>query len=313
MKISRHLFALLAFSALSTNAAVARHHHGHHAGGGNATANTSGTGTLNQAKPPTAIGGQPGSAPATDGGGPDHVNADSTGKGPTDPSGQQSKIGVVPAPGTSVNAQGRFHAVLPGGAQESGPGAEIDTRITVHQGRNAPKNNSKTLKAAIGPGRTIVPGTASPPTNPIAPVTNVGHRRAHDQHQKPPGVANGVPQRNAIGAVVDKSVKPGNTSPIGAAAPINTSTAAPTTNSAPPPGAGAMVHDPKPPINPPSGATQIGNHAAGSTALAIVTTSGPSINGTGMIRPGSGTGAVGGAAKIASGVVSGSSFRPKHP
>ena len=46
--------------------------------------------------------------------------------------------------------------------------------------------------------------------------------------------------------------------------------------------------------------------------LAIITTSGPSINGTGMIRPGAGTGAAGGTAKITAGVISGSSFRPKH-
>ena len=223
------------------------------------------------------------------------------------------KTGVSPDTGTAVNAHGRFHPALPGAAPESGPGAEIDTRITVHQGRNAPKNTPRTLKAAIAPGKVIVPGTVIAPTNAMAPATNPGHHHVQDQHQKPAGVANGVPQRNAIGAVVDKSVRPGNTSPIGAAAPINTSTAAPTTNTAPPPGAGAIVHDPKPPINPPSGTTQTGSHAAGTTALAIVTTSGPSINGTGMTRPGSGTGAVGGSPKIASGVVSGSSFRPKHP
>jgi hypothetical protein len=169
------------------------------------------------------------------------------------------------------------------------------------------------LKAAIAPGKVIVPGTVIAPTNAMAPATNPGHHHVQDQHQKPAGVANGVPQRNAIGAVVDKTVKLGNTSATGAAAPTTTSTAAPIANIAPPPAAGAIVHDAKPPTNPPSGANQIGNHASGTTALAIAATSGPSINGTGMIRPGVGTGAVGGTAKIASGVISGSSFRPKHP
>lgn len=37
------------------------------------------------------------------------------------------------------------------------------------------------------------------------------------------------------------------------------------------------------------------------------------INGTGMMRPGSGTSMIGGPAKNVSGVVSGTSFRPKHP
>ena len=37
------------------------------------------------------------------------------------------------------------------------------------------------------------------------------------------------------------------------------------------------------------------------------------INGTGMGRPGSGTGAIGGAKRHVAGVINGTSFRPRHP
>jgi hypothetical protein len=39
----------------------------------------------------------------------------------------------------------------------------------------------------------------------------------------------------------------------------------------------------------------------------------PNISGTGLIRPGSGTGAVGGPAKAAAGVLSGNGVQLKHP
>jgi len=45
----------------------------------------------------------------------------------------------------------------------------------------------------------------------------------------------------------------------------------------------------------------------------LVTTNGLAVNGTGMIRPGSAAGAVGGPAKAVAGAISGSRFQPKHP
>src|SRR5262249_25702021 len=59
--------------------------------------------------------------------------------------------------------------------------------------------------------------------------------------------------------------------------------------------------------------TPPGNHPVNTTALMIVTTNGLAVNGTGMIRPGSGSDTVGGPARTVTGAISGSSFRPKHP
>ena len=58
---------------------------------------------------------------------------------------------------------------------------------------------------------------------------------------------------------------------------------------------------------------QPGNHPPKTTALAIVTANAPVVNGTAMTRPGSSGGAIGGPAKVVTGAISGSSFRPKHP
>jgi len=330
MKVGRHLFAVLAFAAaLSTNAAVARHHH---AGGSNG-AKASGVGTPNQANPPTANGSQLGSAPATEGV-TDHANADNTGKGGTEQTGPHSKMpkaGGKPNTGTAttpVNAHGHLHGVAPGGTPESGAGAPIDTSITVHQGRNALKGSreakdlikervSKRSKAAIAPGAAAAPGNLIAPGAAIAPGTAPAHQPAHDDHKKVPVSPDGGRQRNAVGAVVDTSTKHTNSTASGTAVPANTPAL---TAGSPPQGPAAISPNTKPlagggPFgnSGASGTTQIGSHPSGTAPLAIATMGGPSINGSGMIRPGSGTGAVGGAAKIAAGVIGGSSFRPKHP
>jgi hypothetical protein len=68
-----------------------------------------------------------------------------------------------------------------------------------------------------------------------------------------------------------------------------------------------------PATNPSPAAAQIGNRALGTATPAVVGGNAPSINGTGMARPGSGTGAVGGPAKAAAGVLNGNSVQLKHP
>ena len=53
--------------------------------------------------------------------------------------------------------------------------------------------------------------------------------------------------------------------------------------------------------------------AANAAALGIVAGSGPSISGTGMTRPGSSTGAVGGSTKVSAGAIGGNGVHLKHP
>jgi len=68
-----------------------------------------------------------------------------------------------------------------------------------------------------------------------------------------------------------------------------------------------------PPTKPNSAAVPASDKAANTAALAIVTGSGPSISGTGTMRPGSSTGAVGGSAKVSGGTIGGNAVHLKHP
>jgi hypothetical protein len=191
--------------------------------------------------------------------------------------------------------------------KEGGAGGPIDTSITVHQGRRTIKDIKESL--------------LKKPKIAVAPATGLKLDHIHIHLQGPLVGPDGGLHRNAVGTVVIQAVKHGNAATGGAAAPTTTSVAAPTTTTAAPQGSGAIIHDPStkapggnvPVVNSSPGAPQIGNHASGTAALAIVTARGPSINGTGMIRPGSGAGVIGGPAKIAGGFISGSSFRPRHP
>lgn len=182
----------------------------------------------------------------------------------------------------------------------------IDTRITVNQGRETIKSLKK---------RQFKSSNVN--------VTAMGFKHQHiaNRHQDSPIRSPGDQRRNAIGTAVehDKTVEHRNAA--GAAVIPTTTTAGlePKANSVPP-ATGTTVHDPNPvsstgkaPINTsPSGATQ-GNHGYGTAAMTIATTNGPSLNGTGMIRPSSRTAAIGGPAKVAPGVLSGNSFRPRYP
>jgi hypothetical protein len=65
--------------------------------------------------------------------------------------------------------------------------------------------------------------------------------------------------------------------------------------------------------NPSPAAAQAADKAANSAALAVVAKNPPSISGTGLVRPGTGTGSVGGSAKIAGGSIGGNGVQVKHP
>jgi hypothetical protein len=65
--------------------------------------------------------------------------------------------------------------------------------------------------------------------------------------------------------------------------------------------------------NPSPAAAQAADKAANSAALAVVAKNAPSISGAGLVRPGTGTGSVGGSAKITGGSIGGNSVQMKHP
>jgi hypothetical protein len=264
---------------------------------------------------------QQGSGPAVQGGIADHANGEIAKDSPVltgvdkgivdDLSAHATKsgktgvsIGTAPdiAPAATHGLQ-RAATPAPGaGGKPGDAGADIDIRITVHQGREPIKGSKERLfkknKTATTPGIAL------------------GHKPVHNFHQGSLVGRDAPPHRNAIGAIVEhnKAVEHGHDQPHGAVAPITTTAVAP--------GAAAIIHDHnlKPiignaPINNSSpGATQIGNHASdAAVALKVVTANGPSINGTGLVRPGFSAGVLGGPAKVAAGGLSRNSFRLRRP
>jgi hypothetical protein len=318
MKIGPQLFAIVAFGALPTQVAVAGHHHGHRASG-SAAPSHSGTDPQNLAKFPTVKDSQQGSGPAVQGGIADHGNGEAAKDGSaligadkgivdgfsahTKKSGKTGvSIGSAPdiAPAAAHGPHGAATPSPGTGGKLGDAGADIDIRITVHQGREPIKGSNPFKKTKIV----------------TTPRIALGHEPVHNFHQWSPVGSDAAPHRNAIGAIVvhDKAVEHGHDLAHGAVAPITTTVAAPH------PAAIIHDHNMKPiignaPINNSSfGTTQIDNHASdAAAALKVVTANGPSISGTAMIRPGFGAAALGGPAKIAAGGLSGNSFRPRHP
>jgi hypothetical protein len=68
-----------------------------------------------------------------------------------------------------------------------------------------------------------------------------------------------------------------------------------------------------PTANPNPASLPAADQAANSGALAVVAKNAPSISGTGLVRPGTGTGSVGGSAKIVGGSIGGNGVQVKHP
>jgi hypothetical protein len=177
----------------------------------------------------------------------------------------------------------------PGGWQ----GAAIDTRITVYQGREASdKTKVRPVKKATIAG---------------APLAGRNVEHVHNRDLAPPAGSDGSLRRNAVGAIVEpaKPADHGVDTVRGAAAP--------------PTAVVTRGLDAKPVIGNASigklsaGTPPAGDHGAGAAAVTVVRMNGPSISGTGLTRPGSGTSVIGGPAKIAAGAIGGNSFRPKHP
>jgi hypothetical protein len=271
MKIGPRVFAVLAFGAVSTQAAVAGHH-GHHASA--AAASHSGT----DAQSP---------GPAVQGSVVDDVGAESKKSAKT---GAATDAATKSAPTLPHGLQRPGTPALGSSGKPGDAGAEIDIRITVHQGHETIKGKDRLFKKSK---------TAT------APGIGLKHEPVHIVHPKSPVGPDAGPHRNPVGTKVVKHDKK--------AAPGKTAVAAP-------PQPGGVTHEPDKSDNKvvtgnaaaPTKTSSPAGAAAGA-ALKTATANGPSVGGTGTARPGSATVALGGPPKIAAGVLSGNSFRPKHP
>ena len=298
MNFGSCLLAVLAFGALSMNSALAGHRsHGvhsaalhHHFRAILRNAATSRTSTVTPRDPGSEIKG---------------AAADQSKGGSTKDGSRLT--GIDKGNGEDESFRGRNPGKTgvatpgPGVSGKEGADTAIDTRITVNQGRETTK----------GLGRRQLRGSN---VNVAA-----GGKRQHvvDRHQGTPMRAPGDRRRNSIGATVERGKEVEHRNAVGVAVtPTTTAGVESKANNSAPPATGAAIHDPnaasatgKAPINNSSPVATQGNRGNGTVA----TTNGSSINGTSMIRPASRIATIGGPAKVAPGVLSGNSFRPKHP
>ena len=323
---ARYFFTILAFGALSTNVGFA----GHRGDRANVDTRAHASGTAAQSEVnPTARGPQ---SAAHSRASSDQINestakdsagvapADRSGKHATDTSGSRVQIPTksdATADAAPAGPFGQPHLATPGnGPRENGAGAPIDTRITVHQGRRAPNSNE------VKEIRELNERLFKKLKTVIAPAIDPAHLNIHNHQLKLPLGTDGAPVRNAVGSIIEHRIAgPQRSLPATSDATRQVFSTMPTAGTQEwEERASGMVStgDTAKQLNglvPAIGANpmQLNNRTPKTPALAIVTTNSPAVNGTGMIRPGSGGGAVGGPAKVVAGAIGGSSFRPKHP
>jgi len=221
--------------------------------------------------------------------------------------------------------------------------APIDTSITVNQGRGPlrsarggpvfrgastpqlrltlPTLPVATPRDSSGPfSRKLSPTAGS--TLPVPGPAAANHGHSEDPAQKPAiGIGGGV-ARNAIGVVIEQhAVVPHAGAPLGIQAPPGvTSTTVhasgehgPATSAVGVPLTASNLRpsDPGPSPGVPN-RVQVGHPDQALHASQIASAGGPAINGAGLSRPASSTGAVGGP-KATAGALNGSSFRSKYP
>ena len=225
MKVSSCLFALFAFGALSTEAAMARHY-GHHAHS-RATAGRFGSHGL--ATNSTAASKDFGSKLQT--GTADHATA---GTDSPKPNGSDKRIGDDLGSHTKKSAKGvsdktdpdaerttvhgLHHTATRGSSSSGNEGSAdhpIDLRITVHQGREI--------------GKSVKERLFRKPKTALATGTGLNQQHSRDQQS-----ARAL-HRNAIGAIVgtEKTIKHDFATVGPAAAPVAVTAAVPAIGSAP--------------------------------------------------------------------------------
>jgi hypothetical protein len=300
MDVARFVLATLACCVLSASMASAAHHHGHQARAGIGTsASGAGAADLGDAAAKSATGVE---------------GAGSGDKPASDQSGRHS-IGFS---GTGAsNGPGRNQAVgpVPGGVNVGGVDAPIDTSITVNQGpalRNAKRGKGGEDVGAVITGirqRLLgkLSSTAVPKTSSLQPL-----RRDHQPKFSTKAVASVT--RNAIGAAVERgSTKGSATTGIQGSAMTGSHEAGlqgpngvvSTVTGQPEPG-GASIS------NSNLGVQHNGHSDPEGTTVIVPAVHGLGINGTGLIRPGTGFGSLGGPAKVVAGI-NGSTVRMRSP
>ena len=119
--------------------------------------------------------------------------------------------------------------------------------------------------------------------------------------------------RNAVGALVgsDRAVNRTALAIRSAIGSPPAPAAVPATNPAPP--SNNAVAAPVSTTSPGPAAPHFGNHAVGAASTAVVARDTGIISGTGLARPGSSAGALGGSPKIVAGIISGNSVHLRRP
>jgi hypothetical protein len=214
-------------------------------------------------------------------------------------------------PETGAGQQPSIKPVPGDGARDAIWNSPIDASIAVHQGRKPNKDS----RSALLPGRALLGHLLNKSKSGITPGVAV-HHDAPRLQQKLPAGGQGEPARNAIGAHIEHRamVHRDAASPVGKSAgqsvvPQGAGTASPgvqgaASASAPGTVTATIQNRGTPPVDRP---------AALAHGLVTLSAGGPAINGTAMIRPGAGTGAIGGSVRTVAGVISGSNVRMRHP
>jgi hypothetical protein len=224
-----------------------------------------------------------------------------------------------------------------GAAAPSIARAPIDTSITVNQGRLPLRSahGGPTFRAVASLHLGLAPPLAASrdPKSPFAGKPNpiaasalaLSHGHAQDQAQRLVVAPDGGLPRNAIGVVIDQranAAHPGASVGLHAF-PDATTAMHPTGHAAGEHGAATTPAGvPLAAANAKPGEASASTNAAsplqaghpdqGLRGSQIASIGGPNINGSTM-RPASGTGAIGGPAKVTAGALNGSSFRTRYP
>jgi hypothetical protein len=212
--------------------------------------------------------------------------------------------------------------------------APIDTSITVNQGSSllrSAKGGAQTRglplpQLKLTPPLVTLKEPFSKKLNPVAawalPATGPA-TRSPDAAQKPAIGADGGLARNAIGIIIERhAVGPPAGAPLGIhPLPSAMSTArhasgersAATTAVGAPLAAGNARPGGTGLSNGPANEWQAGHPDRAFPPSHAASIGGPAVKGTGASRAASGAGAVGGLARVVTGALNGSSFRPKYP
>jgi hypothetical protein len=178
----------------------------------------------------------------------------------------------------------------------------LDTRITVNQGR-ASNKKPRGMGVAVRAISLRLQNKSRLAMVPMVPGVAV-HHDAYHQRQKPTRMffraSVSFPARNAVGA----NINPRTASQVSHSPSQNL-----VLQGARTPAFGALASA----STTGPGPVAATDHNRGAHGVVAMAAGGPAINGTTTIRPGAGTGTIGGPPRAATGVLRGTDFRTRHP